>query len=299
MNHQQKKMEDKKFLEKVALQLSSSDVAGNLIYQHPLHHSLPNREKLKYAVELIRKCLFPGYFSESPKYISWKSIIENYLEQAYLLLSEQIYAGLCLSCEALDIPKCLHCKDKAMEICQKFFQQLHTVQSQLSTDVEAIYNGDPAAKTHSEVIICYPGILAITNYRIAHELYKLGVPIIPRMITEFAHSETGIDIHPGADIGKHFAIDHGTGIVIGETSIIGDHVKIYQGVTLGAKSFPLDENGNPIKGIPRHPIVEDHVVIYAEATILGRVTIGHHSVIGANQWITEDIPPYTKMRLNC
>lgn len=291
-------MANKDFLENVALQLSTSDVANNLIYRHTLQHSLPNREKLKYALELLRMCLFPGYFGETPQCISWKSKIENYLEQAYSLFSEQIYTGLCLMCQSTNAHQCEPCNEKAKDITQKFFLQLPHIQAQLLSDVIAIFNGDPAAKTYSEVILCYPGILAITNYRIAHQLYKLNVPIIPRMITEFAHSETGIDIHPGAEIGKYFAIDHGTGIVIGETTIIGDHVKIYQGVTLGAKSFPLDEKGNPIKGIPRHPIVQDHVVIYAEATILGRITIGHHSIIGANQWITEDVPPYTKMRIH-
>ena len=157
-------------------------------------------------------------------------------------------------------------------------------------DVEAAYNGDPAAESYGEVIFCYPAIKAISNYRIAHELLELGVPLIPRIITEMAHSETGIDIHPAAKIGSHFTIDHGTGVVIGATSIIGNNVKLYQGVTLGAKSFPLDADGKPIKGIPRHPILEDNVIVYSNATILGRITIGRDATVGGNIWVTENVP---------
>ncbi len=160
----------------------------------------------------------------------------------------------------------------------------------LATDVEAAYYGDPAATCFGEIICCYPVIRAVTNYRIAHELHRLNVPLIPRIITEMAHSETGIDIHPGAQIGHHFTIDHGTGVVIGATCIIGNHVKLYQGVTLGAKSFPCDEQGNPIKGIPRHPILEDNVIVYSNATILGRITIGEGATIGGNIWVTESVP---------
>ena len=150
------------------------------------------------------------------------------------------------------------------------------------------------SSNRSEIIACYPVIKALTNYRIAHELVLLGVPLIPRVMTEMAHSETGIDIHPAATIGKYFTIDHGTGVVIGATCIIGDNVKLYQGVTLGAKSFPLDENGNPIKGIQRHPILKDNVVVYANATILGRSTIGEGCVIGGNVWVTRSMKPNTK-----
>jgi serine O-acetyltransferase len=160
----------------------------------------------------------------------------------------------------------------------------------LGEDVQAAFDGDPAAKSPSETIFCYPGIFAITNHRIAHELYKLDVPVIPRIISENAHSSTGIDIHPGAKIGKRFFIDHGTGVVIGETCVIGNGVRIYQGVTLGAKSFPLDENGKPMKGIDRHPVIEDDVVIYAGATILGRITVGARSSVGGNVWLTQSIP---------
>ena len=156
--------------------------------------------------------------------------------------------------------------------------------------------GAPAAGSFGEVISCYPVIKALTNYRVAHELYLIGVPLLPRILTEMAHSETGIDIHPAAQIGKHFTIDHGTGVVIGATSIIGDNVKLYQGVTLGARSFPLDENGNPIKNIPRHPILEDDVIVYSNASILGRIRIGKGAVIGGNIWVTEDVPPGARIQ---
>ena len=179
---------------------------------------------------------------------------------------------------------------KAEEICTQLICKLPELRDTLMTDVIAAYTGDPAAMSMGEVISCYPVIKALTNYRVAHELYELHVPLIPRMLAELAHSETGIDIHPGAKIGRYFTIDHGTGVVIGATCIIGNHVKLYQGVTLGAKSFPLDTEGNPIKGIPRHPIIEDDVVVYSNATILGRITIGRGATIGGNIWVTEDVP---------
>ena len=160
----------------------------------------------------------------------------------------------------------------------------------IEASADAAFRGDPAARSVDEIVLCYPGIHAVIYYRIAHRLYELGVPLLARIVSELAHSATGIDIHPGARIGNSFFIDHGTGVVIGETCVIGNNVRIYQGVTLGAKSFPLDENGNPIKGIPRHPIVEDDVVIYSGATILGRITIGRGSSIGGNVWLTRSVP---------
>ncbi|MCX7955207.1 MAG: serine acetyltransferase [Bacteroidales bacterium] len=252
---------------------------------------LPDNEVIKEIIKLLFQVLYPGYFFDLPKTITIKTNVEYILERLYGLIIDQIHRCLCLSCKYDNKV----CNQNVNDIVESFLKKLPTIQERLATDVIAIYNGDPAAKSYDEVILCYPGLKAITCYRIAHELYNLNVPLLPRIITEIAHSETGIDIHPGAKIGEYFAIDHGTGIVIGETTEIGNNVKIYQGVTLGAKSFPLDENGNPIKGIPRHPIVEDNVIIYAEATILGRIRIGHHSIIGANQWITSDVPPYTKI----
>lgn len=182
-------------------------------------------------------------------------------------------------------------RERAVEITQAFAKRLPAIRSLLETDIVAAYEGDPAAHSVDEVLVCYPGIMAITYYRLAHELHLLGVPLIARMISEIAHSSTGIEIHPGARIGGSFFIDHGTGVVIGETAIIGRNVRLYQAVTLGAKRFPVDEHGALVKGIPRHPIVEDDVVIYAGATILGRITIGRGSTIGGNVWLTRSVPP--------
>ncbi|MPS49514.1 serine O-acetyltransferase EpsC [Methylobacillus sp.] len=182
-------------------------------------------------------------------------------------------------------------KVRATALVREFASQLPAIRHLLDSDIRAAYEGDPAARSVDEVLVCYPGINAITHYRIAHVLHQLGVPLIARMITEIAHSATGIDIHPGAQIGEGFFIDHGTGVVIGETSIIGRHVRLYQAVTLGAKRFPVDADGTLVKGNARHPIVEDDVVIYAGATILGRITIGRGSVIGGNVWLTYSVPP--------
>ena len=182
-------------------------------------------------------------------------------------------------------------REQAAVITQAFARQLPRVRSLLESDVQAAYEGDPAARSVDEVLVCYPGITAITHYRLAHELHCLGAPLIARMISEIAHASTGIEIHPGAKIGGSFFIDHGTGVVIGETAIIGEHVRLYQAVTLGAKRFPVDEHGALVKGNLRHPIVEDDVVIYAGATILGRITIGRGSTIGGNVWLTRSVPP--------
>ncbi len=179
----------------------------------------------------------------------------------------------------------------AARIVARFAAGLPDLRALLDTDVEAAFDGDPAARSVDEVLLCYPSLLAIIHHRIAHQLHQLGVPLVARIISEIAHSQTGIDIHPGATIGERFFIDHGTGVVIGETAIIGNRVRIYQGVTLGARSFPVEADGALRKGHARHPIVEDEVVIYAGATILGRITIGKASVIGGNVWLTQSIPP--------
>src|SRR5688500_5055572 len=181
-------------------------------------------------------------------------------------------------------------RERAAAITQAFAQRLPCIRSLLESDIQAAYEGDPAARSVDEVLVCYPGITAIIYYRLAHELQRLGAPLIARMISEIAHSSTGIEIHPGAQIGGFFFIDHGTGVVIGETAIIGEHVRLYQAVTLGAKRFPVDEHGALVKGNLRHPIVEDDVVIYAGATILGRITIGRGSTIGGNIWLTRSVP---------
>jgi serine O-acetyltransferase len=254
----------------------------------PNRQPLPSRDEVIGIVEALRTVLFPGYFG--PSDLTTDSIafhVGSTLDRLRRGLREQIRRGLCFSCKECD-PECATRTDRAT---QRFLERLPAVRRLLATDVQAAYEGDPAATSPDEAIFCYPGVLAVTNYRLAHELYKLGVPLIPRIITEHAHSTTGIDIHPGATIGESFFIDHGTGVVIGETCVIGKRVRLYQGVTLGAKSFPLDEKGNPIKGIKRHPDVEDDVVVYSEATILGAITIGRGSVIGGNVWLTRDVPP--------
>lgn len=265
-------------------------------HEHRLGEPLPSTEKLARIVNMVREILFPGYFGNTslrPNTI--KHYMGVYVDELFELLSEQILAGLCFTCENQDEVNIQERNKHAQDLASDFISHLPEIRRKLVADVEAAFVGDPAAKSRSEVIFCYPAIRAISNYRIAHQLLKLDVPLIPRIIGEMAHSETGIDIHPKAQIGESFTIDHGTGVVIGSTCIIGNNVKLYQGVTLGAKSFPLDENGNPIKGIPRHPIVEDNVIIYAQATILGRVTIGKNSIIGGNVWVTGDVPPDSKI----
>jgi serine O-acetyltransferase len=182
-------------------------------------------------------------------------------------------------------------REQAAEIVRAFAKRLPRIRTLLESDIQAAYEGDPAARSIDEVLVCYPGVTAITHYRVAHELHGLGAPLIARMISEIAHSATGIEIHPGACIGGSFFIDHGTGVVIGETAVIGEHVRLYQAVTLGAKRFPVDEHGHLVKGNLRHPIVENDVVIYAGATILGRITIGYGSTIGGNVWLTRSVPP--------
>lgn len=275
--------------------LSDATSLKGLFHQHQDGNPLPSGKVLEEIVDLSRSILFPGYFGRSN--INKHTIryhIGMAVEKLSKLLEDQILAGLCFSCPQNGKGGNPACKTRAKEMAFKLVEKLPEIRRVLATDVEAAFNGDPAAENFGEIISCYPVIKALSNYRIAHELHVIGVPLIPRIISEMAHSETGIDIHPAATIGEHFTIDHGTGVVIGATCIIGNNVKLYQGVTLGAKSFPLDENGNPIKGIPRHPILEDNVVVYSNATILGRITIGKGSIVGANIWVTESMEPYSK-----
>ena len=275
-------------------ELSDSQSYKGLFHQHKDGDPLPSAKSLYKIVELARSILFPGYFGNST--INSHTITYHIgvnVENLFDLLTDQIQAGLCFGQENNNNENTNNnepCRETAALLAARFISKLPEMRRILATDVEAAYYGDPAATCFGEIISCYPAIRAISNYRIAHELLILGVPLIPRYITEMAHSETGIDIHPGAKIGHHFTIDHGTGVVIGATSIIGNNVKLYQGVTLGAKSFPLDNNGNPIKGIPRHPILEDDVIVYSNATILGRATIGKGATVGGNIWVTENVP---------
>ncbi len=263
---------------------------------HRTYHDfpMPSVESLGEFVNLVKSILFPGYFVNSdvmPE--TMKFHIGSAMDMVYRNLSEQVKRGFCFSCaEAGETDhECEDCERKSKDVSKKFLTTLPALRRLLTLDAQAAYRGDPAAKGVGETIFCYPSLSALANHRIAHELYSLEVPLIPRIISEMAHSDTGIDIHPGAHIGESFFIDHGTGTVIGETAIIGKNVRIYQGVTLGAKSFPLDASGSPIKGIPRHPVVEDDVIIYSGATILGRVTIGKGAEIGGNVWLTRDIAP--------
>ncbi len=257
---------------------------------------MPSIVNLTKIIELLREILFPGYFGNTslrPK--TTRHYMGVYVDELYAMLCNEILAGLCFECEDTNTNRIKKHRELAKKYALEFIESLPEIRRKLVMDVESIFVNDPAAQNVGEVIFAYPAVRAISNYRIANRLLKLNIPIIPRFISEMAHSETGIDIHPKAEIGEKFTIDHGTGVVIGSTCVLGNNIKIYQGVTLGAKSFPLDDDGNPIKGIPRHPIVEDNVVIYSGATILGRVTIGEGSIIGGNVWITRSLPANSKV----
>jgi serine O-acetyltransferase len=276
--------------------LSNPESYQHLCHEHQYGEPLPSIKKLGKIIDLVRELLFPGYFGNTTLGASTTThYIGVYIDELYELLSAEVLAGMCFECTDESENKVLKHSKNAKQVALDFIEFLPEIRRQLATDVEATFLNDPAARNFGEVIFSYPGIRAILNYRVAHKLLQLDVPLIPRFISEMAHSETGIDIHPRAEIGESFTIDHGTGVVIGSTAILGKNVKIYQGVTLGAKSFPLDADGNPIKGIPRHPILEDDVVIYAGATILGRVTIGKSSMIGGNVWVTNDLPPNSRV----
>jgi serine O-acetyltransferase len=252
--------------------------------------NLPVRDNILEILDLLFEVLFPGY---TGKRTVTKSninfIVIDILYHIYTELSEQIEHAFQYQCRIQKCEGC-DCRTMADNVTQHLLSQLPKIRQFLKGDVGAAFDGDPAAKSYEEIVISYPCILAIATYRIAHELYVKQVPLIPRIMTECAHAQTGIDIHPGAKIGKNFFIDHGTGVVIGETTVIGENVKIYQGATLGALSFPKDERGKIIKGGKRHPTIEDNVTIYAEATILGDVIIGKNAVIGGNVWIKESVP---------
>ena len=282
-------------------ELSGKESLKGLFHEHRDGDPLPSAKALEEIIDLARAIIFPGYYGHSSvKFNTIKYQIGVNVERLHKLLTQQIMAGLCFYSPEEDCgcnpqgKDAVICMEYASDLASKLIAKLPQIRHILATDVEAAYNGDPAASSLGEIISCYPVIKALINYRIAHELFLMNIPLIPRMMTEMAHSETGIDIHPAATIGNYFTIDHGTGVVIGATCIIGNHVKLYQGVTLGAISFPLDDNGNPIKGIPRHPILEDGVVIYANATILGRITIGKNCVVGANVWVTRNMKANSK-----
>ena len=273
--------------------LSQPQSYEGLYHHNPEGQALPSEQAVREFIALVRSTIFPGYYSSSSLH---DSTITYHLgvavERMHRVLAKQILYSLCFAEQ--EICKGESCNSeqeyKALNIAGAFISYLPELRRMLALDVEAAYQGDPAAESIGEIICCYPSLKAITYHRIAHKLYELQVPLLPRIISEIEHSETGIDIHPAARIGESFFIDHGTGVVIGATCIIGSRVKLYQGVTLGAKSFPKADDGSLIKGIERHPIIGDNVIVYSNTTLLGRINIGESARIGANMWITEDVP---------
>ncbi len=265
--------------------------------RHPLGiRELPSREAVVNIVDGLRAALFPTHYGEPD--LTDESVdyyVGHTLESTLRLLAEQIRRALRFLPENADVPA-QTLRERAVGVAREFATQLPAIRALLVSDILAAYTGDPAAQHITEILLCYPGVWAMTHHRLAHALHNLGVPLLARFINEIAHSLTGIDIHPGARIGPSFFIDHGTGVVIGETAIIGERVRLYQAVTLGAKSFAAEVDGTLVKGNARHPVVEDDVVIYAGATILGRVTIGRGSVIGGNVWLTHSVPPGSSVR---
>jgi serine O-acetyltransferase len=270
---------------------------------HLGHCALPNYEQIVECLEDLKEVLYPGYRRREGLHIGNVTYhVGDLIDGLHDKLTRQIARAL--QHEDRVVKKLKECegdtdyeaKGQAMAIA--FLERIPALREILATDAQAAYDGDPACKSIDEVVFCYPGLEAVTIHRISHELRRLGVPFIPRMMSEWAHKQTGIDIHPGATIGRHFFIDHGTGVVIGETCDIGDHVKLYQGVTLGALSFATDNDGNLVRGHKRHPTIEDRVVVYASATILGgKTVIGHDSVIGSSVWLTHSVEPHTTVTM--
>src|SRR3954468_14465969 len=264
---------------------------------HLGHSPLPSYREVVEILADLREILYPGYGRRQNLHMGNVGYhVGDLIDSLHDRLTVQIARAFRHDCKARELETDFEAEAQLIAI--RLLESLPALRQTLAEDVQAAYDGDPAAKNLDEILFCYPGVAAVTVFRIAHELHRLGVPLIPRMMTEYAHGKTGIDIHPGATIGRRFFIDHGTGVVIGETTHIGDGVKIYQGVTLGALSFPRDESGNILRNVKRHPTIEDEVVIYANATILGgKTVIGHHSVVGSSAWITWSIAPYTTVTI--
>ena len=270
----------------------------------PLFHSgeapLPQKREVIAIVRGLQEVIYPGYFGDQSLY---REYLHGHLGDQLFMLSKRLEGEVCRALAApcrrpggAAVPQATV---EAREVVTAFFERLPEVMELIAADVGAAYEGDPAATCLEEIILAYPGVKAVFTYRIAHLLHGLGVPLIPRIMIEFAHNETGVDIHPGAAIGREFFIDHGTGVVIGETTVIGDRVKLYQGVTLGALSFPRDQRGTLVRGTKRHPTLEDDVVVYAGATILGGDTVvGRGAVIGGNVWLTTSVPPGSRVTLS-
>jgi serine O-acetyltransferase len=270
---------------------------GDECYTHIDYEPIPSKECVVEIIDRLREILFPGYFTrEKIDPANLRYSMGQSVTSLFDLISEQICRSIRHDCFRYDQP-CSECEEQGHLVAVKLLEEIPAIRKILATDVQAAYEGDPAAKSYDEIIFSYPGIYAIAVYRVAHRLYEFGVPLLPRIMSEHAHSVTGIDIHPGADIGERFVIDHGTGVVIGETSSIGKNVRIYQGVTIGALSLPKDA-GDQFRGKKRHPTIEDDVIIYAGATILGGDTvIGTRSLIGGNVWLTDSVPPDTAVIL--
>lgn len=253
--------------------------------------AFPSVDSLREVIALVKSVIFPDFYNRRRNScITRAHYIGVGVDKLYTVLRREIENGLRFN-ENMDQATI---DDDVSRIVLGFIDTLPEIKRVLLTDVEAMFNNDPAVENFGEIILCYPVVQAMVHYRVAHSLLKLGMPVVPRIITEIAHSDTGIDIHPGACIGEYFSIDHGTGVVIGETCVIGNHVTLYQGVTLGAKNFSLDANGRPVN-VARHPIIEDNVTIYSNATVLGRITIGHDSIVGGNVWLTNSVPPGSRI----
>jgi serine O-acetyltransferase len=266
-------------------------------FTHTDYEPIPSKQSVIEIIEKAQEVIFPGYFTrEKIDPVNLRYYMGQAVSNLFDMLSEQVTLSIRHDCFRYDRP-CSECRDRGHDVALDLLESIPEIRRMLATDVRAAYDGDPAAKSTDEIIFSYPGIFAIMVYRIAHCLYDLSVPLLPRIMTEYAHSITGIDIHPGARIGERFCIDHGTGIVVGETTEIGQNVRVYQGVTLGALSLPKDA-GEKLRGKKRHPTIEDEVIIYSNATILGGETvIGAQSVIGGNVWITKSVPPGTRVTI--
>lgn len=270
---------------------------------HLGHCPLPKYEEIIEALEDLKEIIYPGYRRREGLHIGNVTYhVGDLVDRLHDVLTTQIARALHHEDRVNEgVDDCVEAVDyeaKGQAMAIDFLERIPDLRKLLATDVQAAYDGDPACKNLDEVIFCYPGLEAVTVHRLAHELYNMGVPFIPRMMAEWAHKQTGIDIHPGAKIGHHFFIDHGTGVVVGETCEIGNHVKLYQGVTLGALSFPMDSDGNIIRSVKRHPTIEDGVVIYASSTVLGgKTVIGRDSVIGSSVWLTKSVAPRTTVTI--
>ena len=300
--------EPEQTLDKVA-----AEIHGSLVFPKSSRTApIPEFDSLVDLILRLKAIVYPGFRSNESSSEKVLVGLRSQIDETHQLISRQIAIAIARhfeACEDMTYQDCggissgkLSMPDNIMDFSQRisteYILKMPQIRASLLTDVKAAYVGDPACKNYDEVILCYPGLSAITVHRLAHELYKLNVPFIPRMMAEWVHGETGVDIHPGATIGNHFFIDHGTGVVIGETCIIGEHVKIYQGVTLGALSFPQDEMGQLVRDSKRHPTIEDNVVIYANATVLGGNTVvGQDSVIGSSVWLTESVAPSTTVAM--